>query len=202
MKIFVFDTETTWFLNKKDLSLDMQPYIIQFAWIYWEIKNQEFFEFKRIDSFFKPPIPIPYESSQIHHIYDIDVKDAPKIETKIDEILDIINTCDVIVGHNIEYDEDMLKLELKRLNKEYLYKPKQVFCTMKETVDFCKLRWNWQRFKYPKLEELYKILFGEYFSWAHNAMNDVEATLKIFLELYKRNLVPLKEKKEEVLFLF
>jgi hypothetical protein len=33
VKILVFDTETTGFLNKKDPSLDAQPYIIQFAGI-------------------------------------------------------------------------------------------------------------------------------------------------------------------------
>jgi len=33
MKIFVFDTETTGFINKKDLDLNNQPQIIQFAGI-------------------------------------------------------------------------------------------------------------------------------------------------------------------------
>jgi len=33
MKIFVFDTETTGFINKKDPNLDNQPQVIQFAGI-------------------------------------------------------------------------------------------------------------------------------------------------------------------------
>lgn len=202
MKILVFDTETTWFINKKNSSLDAQPYIIQFAWIYWEIKNKNFNEIKRINKFFKPEVPIPYETSQIHHIYDIDVKNAPKIYTEIEEIIEIINNCDLIIWHNIEYDEEMLKIELKRINKEYLYNPKQVFCTMKGTVDFCKIKWNWEKFKYPKLWELYKILFWEYFVWAHDAMIDVEVTLKIFLELYRRNIIDIQKKEKDVLSLF
>jgi hypothetical protein len=32
-------------------------------------------------------MPIPYGASQVHHIYDIDVKDAPDITEKIDEML-------------------------------------------------------------------------------------------------------------------
>jgi len=31
MKIFVFDTETTGFINKKDPDLNNQPQVIQFA---------------------------------------------------------------------------------------------------------------------------------------------------------------------------
>jgi DNA polymerase III epsilon subunit-like protein len=62
-----------------------------------------------------PKIPIPYDASQIHHLYDIDVKNEPPIDQLIDEIIFYINEPDVIIGHNIEYDADMVKLELKRL---------------------------------------------------------------------------------------
>ena len=202
MKILVFDTETTWFINKKNPDLNVQPYIVQFAWIYWELKNGNFIETGRINQFIKPKIAIPYDASQVHHIYDIDVKNAPSIEEKIQEFIDLINSCDAIIGHNIEYDEDMIKLELRRLQKEYLYQPKQVVCTMKTTVDFCAIKGNGERFKYPKLWELYKKLFWEYFIGAHDAMVDVEATLKAFLELEKQNVLKLKEQKEEILSLF
>lgn len=202
MKILVFDTETTGFIDKKTQDLTKQPYIVQFAWIFWELKNDSFKEISRINQLIKPKIPIPYWSSQVHHIYDIDVKDAPNIEDKIDEFLKLINESDLIVWHNIEYDEDMIKLELKRLWKEYLYNPKQILCTMKTTVDFCAIKWLWDRFKYPKLWELYKVLFWEYFVWAHDAIVDVEATLKVFIELEKRKVVKVEENKNQVLSLF
>ena len=202
MKILIFDTETTWFIDKKNPDLKAQPYIIQFAWIYGEIKNNEFTEIKRINQMIKPKISIPYASSQIHHIYDIDVKNAPSIEEYIDEFLQIINESDVVIWHNIEFDEEMIKLELKRLNREYDYRPKQVLCTMKQTVDFCALPWTGERFKYPKLGELYKKLFWEYFLWAHDAIIDVEATLKSFMKLYKIWIIKLEEKKHQILSLF
>jgi len=202
MKILIFDTETTWFIDKKNPDLKAQPYIIQFAWIYGEIKNNEFIEIKRINQMIKPKISIPYASSQIHHIYDIDVKNAPSIEEYIDEFLQIINESDVVIWHNIEFDEEMIKLELKRLNREYDYRPKQVLCTMKQTVDFCALPWTGERFKYPKLGELYKKLFWEYFLWAHDAIIDVEATLKSFMKLYKIWIIKLEEKKHQILSLF
>jgi hypothetical protein len=33
MKIFVYDTETTGFISKKETNLDLQPKIVQFAGI-------------------------------------------------------------------------------------------------------------------------------------------------------------------------
>lgn len=205
MKIFVFDTETTWFIDKKENDLDKQPNIIQFAGILWELDDWEFKEEKRVNILINPKKPIPYDSSQIHNIYDIDVKNAPFIEDVIEEILSYINTPDVIIWHNIEYDTDMLKLELKRLWLEYKFNPKQIICTMNESINYCKLAKknelsSW--YKRPKLWELHKKVFWEYFIWAHDAMIDVEATLKCFVELVKNNTIEIKEIKEEILSLF
>ena len=206
MKIFVFDTETTWFIDKKEKDLDKQPYVIQFAWILWDIdKNWNFTEEKKVDILINPWNPIPYGSSQIHHIYDIDVKNKSKIDEIIDEILYYINTPDLIIGHNIEYDENMLKLELQRLNRLYDYKPKQTICTMNSSTNYCKLPKRNETspwFKRPKLGELHKKLFNKYFIWAHDAMVDVEATLKCFVELYKQKIITIKEKSENVMSLF
>jgi DNA polymerase III epsilon subunit-like protein len=150
-----------------------------------------------------PKVPIPYWSSEVHHIYDVDVKNSPYIEEVIDEILWYINNPDIIIWHNIEYDEDVLKIELKRLEREFSYKPKQTFCTMKSSVDFCAIKWKSDnRFKYPKLWELHKKLFWNYFIWAHNALKDVEATLKCYVELVNKWVVKIKENKKEIMSLF
>jgi DNA polymerase III epsilon subunit-like protein len=130
------------------------------------------------------------------------VKNAPFIENLIEEIISYINDPDIIIWHNIEYDIDMIKLELKRLNLEYKFNPKQIICTMKTTVDYCALEWNWNRFKYPKLWELHKKVFWEYFIWAHDALVDVEATLRCFIELQKNKIIKIEEKKQEIMSLF
>lgn len=203
MKILVFDTETTGFINKKEFNLEKQPHIVQFAGIIGEIDQAgNYKEIERINEFINPWCPIPYAASQVHSIYDVDVKDAPHIPSLIDKYLKVINDVDAIIGHNIEYDEDMIRLELKRLQKLHEYTPKQVLCTMKSTVDFCKLEGNGNRYKYPKLGELHKKLFDEYFIGAHDAMVDVEATLKCFLELHKKWILQLEQKQESVMSLF
>lgn len=202
MKIFVFDTETTGFINKKETDLSKQPNIVQFAGIFWELSAWTFTELDRVDILVNPWVPIPFAASQVHHLYDIDVKDVPKISETIDQMIAYINDADVIVGHNIEYDESMVKLELKRLNRLHDYKPKQVVCTMKTTVDFCSIQWNGMRFKYPKLWELHKKLFWEYFTGAHDALVDVEATLRSFIALVDNGTITLEENKQEVMSLF
>ncbi len=204
MKIFVFDTETTWFINKKEKNLDLQPKIIQFAWILWDLSDDWVFtEEKQVDILINPGVPIPYASSQVHHIYDIDIKNAPSIEEVMNDIMKNINAPDIIIWHNIEYDEDMVKLELKRLEREYEYKPKQVVCTMKTTVDFCSLQGKWERFKYPKLWELHKKLFWEYFLGAHDALTDVKATLRCYLELVNKWILKAKiENNDNTISLF
>lgn len=202
MKVFVFDTETTWFISKKETDLNKQPRIVQFAGILWDINDGIFVEEKRVNILINPKMPIPFGASQVHHIYDIDIKDAPEIWEVLDQIMEYINNPDIIVWHNIEYDQDMVKLELKRREEEYKYKPKQVICTMKTSVNYCALQGNGNRFKYPKLWELHKKLFDEYFVWAHDAMVDVEATLRSFVKLVNEWVIKIKENNEEVMSLF
>jgi DNA polymerase III subunit epsilon len=202
MRIFVFDTETTGFIDKKESDLEKQPRIIQFAGILGEIVNDSFKELEKVNIMINPGVPIPFWASQVHHIYDIDVQNAKKIDEVIDTILHYINSPDIVIGHNIEFDDEMIRLELKRLNREFDYHPKQTLCTMKQTVDFCQLIGNGERFKYPKLWELHKKLFWEYFIWAHDALVDVEATLKCFIELNKTWILTIKKQEAQTLSLF
>lgn len=151
MKIFVFDTETTGFINKLEKDLEKQPFIIQFAGVLCEVTDSTFTTLEEVNILINPGIPIPYDSSQVHHIYDIDVQGAPRMDEVLDKIVHYINTPDILIGHNVEFDEDMIKLELKRRQKEYEYRPKQVYCTMKESTAICKIEVAPGRYKYPKL---------------------------------------------------
>ncbi len=193
MKAFVFDTETTWF-TVKGWTLEEQPYIVQFAWILWNISKENWFEeIERIDYLVKPRIMIPFSASQVHWIYDKDVVDAPYIEDVIDIFLKYLNTSDAVVGHNVEFDEEIVRNELARLWRKWDFQPLKSICTMRTSTDYCQLQWRWFSFKPPKLNELYKHLFWERFEWAHNAMIDVESTAKAFWELVKRGVISIEE---------
>ncbi len=146
-----------------------------------------------MDILIRPRISIPFGASQVHGIYDADVQNAPYIEEVLPTILKYLNTSDVVVGHNIEYDEQVIRDELARLGRPGDYQPMKSLCTMKSSTDYCKLQGRGFAYKAPRLGELYKFLFGEWFEGAHNAMVDVEATAKSFGELLKRGVIPLEE---------
>lgn len=65
---------------------------------------------------------------------------------------------------------------------------KTKICTMKQSVNYCKIP-SGSRYKFPTLTELHTLLFGKGFENAHDAMEDVRATLKCFNELRNRGVI-------------
>ncbi len=91
-----------------------------------------------------------------------------------------------MVAHNYEYDRDVLKGEFERLGKIPEFMSKNSFCTKDASTDIVKIK-SARGYKWPKLIETYEFLFGEKFEGAHDAMADVRACKRVFLELVKRN---------------
>ena len=194
MKIIVFDTETTGF-PLSEVSLEEQPYIVQFASITlgYDPEKSIMEEVQRIDQLIKPNCNIPLEVSKIHGIYDKDVADKPSMQECIHEIRDVFHKADVAVAHNLEFDQKLLNIELERLGLPKQFLPKQIFDTMKLSTDMCKIPNKRGGHKYPKLEEVYMFLFGKNFSGAHNAIYDVEATVHVLGKLIEKDIITPKE---------
>jgi len=138
MKVLIFDTETTGLPNKKDPRLEKQPYIVQFAGIIIEINQKgEYSKIDEINIIIDPEVKIPMFASQIHNIYNIDVKGKPKIAEIIPEIIKKINSVDMIVAHNIKFDKTILQTQIERLRLKGInidFTPKKEYCTMTNTV--------------------------------------------------------------------
>ncbi len=177
MKIITFDTETTGFPDPGQ-PLEKQPHICQFAAIMHQIQEGKLLELKRLNLLVKPPIPISAESSRIHGITDQTVQSMPSFAEVADQIIDLFQESDLVVAHNIEFDQTILDIELKRLEKPLNYFPPHIFDTMKETKQLCKLPGRNGNYKSPRLMELHQFLVGEPFEEAHNAIKDVEATVR------------------------
>lgn len=111
---------------------------------------------------------------------------------------------DLIVGHNVQYDLDVIGCEIRRLwnvdespnlrEKYHAFNNEireKTICTMKPSVELCKIPSSYGGYKWPKLTELYWFLFHKNFDNAHNAAADIRATQKCFIELVDRKIIDL-----------
>lgn len=204
MKILFFDTETTW-LPISWASVDSQPKLVQFWWIYWEYKinwlDYNIISEKEIDIIFNPWIDIPKQASDVHWITNEIAKEHWLFSEYASELMKMTIEADIIVCHNVPFDSKLIFWEIERLNKnwekrkdwEKMFLDKSI-CTMKIWTNFCKIPGRFWQYKWAKLSELHIKLFWEDFDNAHNAFADIVATRKCFFELYKLWLINLVKK--------
>ena len=176
MKLFFFDTETTWVNPNTDR-------IIQLGWIFWEYDqdNKSFTELRRINQYINVDIPIPPEASNIHWIYNSDLINYWYIEDYIYQFIYYIEHADYVIWHNVDFDKNMLLSEISRCHIPFIKEDITRIDTMKPTTELV----NWPWWRRPKLKDLYKHLFWTEFDNAHDAMADIEATMDCFLKLYE-----------------
>jgi len=212
MKIAVFDTETTGLPKTKivnELTLDLWPHIVQFSYIIYDTELKKII--KIIDLVIKIPenINISDEVSDIHGITNFISQSS---QDKIGDALkhfssDYLNyNIDLIVGHNLSFDINMLRVELMReLNDQNILNDKRMFsqllenlndmnpdsqelyCTMQKTIELCNLKitskYGKEYIKFPKLNELHMKLFNSSPRNLHNSLNDVLICLRCYYML-------------------
>lgn len=181
IKLFFFDTETTW----KD---PLTASIIQFWGIFGMLdKNSlKFTETSRINQLVNVKEKIPEEASNVHWIKNEDLVEYWYIDDYIYEFLSLVKKADFVIWHNVEYDKTVLMSETKRLKIPFDFSKIEWIDTMKPTTDLVKIIWKNWTYKRPKLIELHKFLFWKEFDWAHDAMADITATKDCFIELVKK----------------
>ncbi len=60
---------------------------------------------------------------------------------------------------------------------------------MKSSTNYCKLPGSYGKYKWPKLGELYQILFHEDMGAAHTALQDIQNTAKCYFELKRLSII-------------
>ena len=198
MKVLVFDTETTGLQEKGASIYDKSkwPYIIQLSYILYDISNNTTLiknNYIKIDE----SVAISPESFAIHNISrEILDRQGINIVDALKDFNEYLKSCDIVVGHNISFDKRLIFVECFRHNvtqyftefKHYQMTHKPEFCTMKNTVEFCKLerlsKTNQVYNKHPKLSELYSMLFPNESlpKDLHNSFVDVAMTLRCYLK--------------------
>ncbi len=191
----IFDTETTGLPHSYSApitDLENWPRLVQLAWQLHDNKgnliNSENFIVKP-DGF-----TIPFNSEKIH---GISTKRATEEGHPLEEVLgkfqDDLNKSNVIIGHNIDFDNRIVGTEFVRTDQKNLGSAlleKESIDTSEVSKEFCQLAGGiGGKLKSPKLIELHEKLFGEGFTDAHDAAYDVDATAKCFFGLIHEKVV-------------
>jgi len=202
MKVIVFDTETTG-LPKNPTSepsennLSEWPYIVQISWVMYDTETSEIIE--ESDNIINVPygVEISEESAKIHKITnEISKTKGVNLCEVIDKFMINFDNSELVVAHNMAFDQNVLKAELLRMlkNKEELkiqnYYEKiltsnKMYCTMQETIDICSIKAKYLKsgkeyVKFPTLAEVHNFYFGYNPSNLHNALVDVMVCARCF----------------------
>ena len=187
----IFDTETTGLPQNYSAPLsdfDNWPRCVQLAWQIHDVTGKKI---SAGDYIIKPEgFTIPFNSEKVH---GISTKRAEKEGYLLDDVLQIfaeeIENAHFIIGHNLEFDLNIIGCEFLRRGFENPVSSKIHIDTKDESTEFCALPGGRGRYKWPTLAELHNKLFDIGFEEAHNAAADVDATARCFLELVKLGVI-------------
>jgi len=166
MIVTVFDTETTGLIDNHTLKLARQPEVIEFACVQcdWDMLNIK----DQFEVMIKPSQPLPDKTKEVTNITDEKLAHCLSFAAHADTIAAYLTQVDIVCGHNLSYDMEVMDFEFERLGRK-LFWPEIRICTVEQTMHV-----NGNRIK---LGDLYKMLTGLVHEDAHRAMPDVLATL-------------------------
>ena len=167
-------------MPQKTTSSTIYPEIIQISWV---LTNRECVVLKKNSFIIDTPFLKTNNSSEFVNInFDVARKVNFSLTHALKKLTEDIKICDYVVAHNIEFDIEILGHYFVKTYGANPFSKKKMICTMKSTVNFCKIPNNYG-YKYPKLSELYFSLFGYQVKNSHNAEVDVLHTLECFKKL-------------------
>ncbi len=186
-----FDTETTGLPKdyKAPASDSLNwPRLVQIAWSWYDAEGNIW----ESESYIIKPngFIIPEEVAKIHRVTQERAElEGVDLEVALKHFSQELKKAEFLVAHNIDFDDKIVSAEFFRLNMENLLENTPKICTMKSSVNFCRIPNSYGRYKWPNLDELHNSLFGVGFSDAHDALVDVGACAKCFFELKNRNAI-------------
>ena len=185
-----FDTETTglprnW--KAPVTEVNNWPRLVQLAFIFYDRNGNKITDGNHIVK--SEGFTIPVEASRIHGITtERAIQEGRPLLTVLQEFQSLINQAEVLVAHNINFDEKIVGAEFLRNRMQNSVALKRKICTMQSTNNFCALDGPYG-YKWPKLSELHIKLFGTGFEEAHNAAVDIEVTARCFWKLKEIGII-------------
>ena len=116
-----------------------------------------------------PGMPIPPESTQIHHITDADVANAPTFKEVAKELANTFEGCDV-AGFNSN------RFDLPLLSQEFLNAGVDVDFSRRKFID---VQTIYHKMEQRNLSAAYKFYCGKNLEDAHSALADTAATYEV-----------------------
>lgn len=189
----IFDTETTGLPHNKTApitDLDNWPRLVQLAWQLHDgvgkLQSQK-------NYLIKPEgFDIPFKAEQIHGISTKRaMEEGRPLAEVLSEFQQDMNHASLLVGHNIEFDINIIGAEYIRQQMDTV---KLLGLDKVDTgivsIDYCQLSGGLGgKLKMPTLLELHQKLFGKGFGDAHDASYDVAATARTFFGLIRVKVV-------------
>lgn len=235
MRVLIFDTETTGLPKTKLLTkevLHLLPFIVQLSYVIFNTVTNRIEVIQ--DHIINIPLDIQIspESTNIHGITkEITLSKGKALKDILFQFIEDYESCDLLVGHNLSFDVNMLKMETMRLIQTSLYFEKlyleefleklimesnnnnnnsnnsntKHYCTMKKTITYCDIKVidkkGKEYIKFPKLSELHKKMFGYIPKNLHNSLHDVLVCLRCFYQIEYKTDLLIENKKVRNLFI-
>ena len=198
--ILFFDTETTGLPNGKLAPSDpKQPAILQLAAILSTSDGEILRSMSTLVQCGTKQIhPKAFEAHGITSL-TANTEGITQLEA-FTQFAALVDEAEAMAAHNYDFDFNLIKIMAHTLHAELGEEEILLdfddmvelpfYCTMKRTIDYCKLPFPSGRkgWKYPKLQELYWFLFQEELLGSHDALTDVKATHRCFFELKQRGI--------------
>jgi DNA polymerase III epsilon subunit-like protein len=209
MRVLVFDTETTGLPKTKIINPDtfhLWPNIVQLSFVIYDTEKNDIIQAKDYIIKVDETLIINEESTKIHGITnEISRLKGIPIEDALKEFFYYLRNAEKLVGHNVSFDINMIKIELLRIiylnkvkatkktisenksNLHYITNYKNIVCTLQESIELCSIKaidkYGKSYIKWPKLLELHQKLFESTPNNLHNSFNDILVTLRCFIKM-------------------
>lgn len=206
-KALLFDTETTGFPRDGEV-LAKQPHLVQLAWALVQLPEVggELRTIASSSAMLRLPegVAMGAGAEKVHGISAERLqREGLGAKEVVGMFFDVAELADVVVGHNVQFDKRIMAIAAQRLreggvpaltvvgSKKVLHGP--YLCTQELAKPVCNLpatekmkRVGRRGPKVPKLIEAHEHLLGCGFDGAHDAMVDVQATVRVLLALLDR----------------
>jgi DNA polymerase-3 subunit epsilon len=134
---------------------------------------------------------IPDDAARIHGITtERALAEGINLGDALTLLAGVVGDADVLVGHNLTFDVQVLAAEYQRLARLAPFRADLTRVdTMRLATPLCQLPGKYG-YKWPKLTELHRHLFDAEFPDAHDAGADVRACAACFFEMQRRGAIP------------